>query len=171
MALIFQYGSNTSTERFNSPERLSGDARSLGAVYTLNNFELDFTVSSVGNACAAADLISGCGRKIWGVLYEIPDYLIDRKTSGDRKSLDAIEGGKYERQTIKVAYSNGVPVEGEVLTYVVKDKEKGIRTSLDYCRHIITGLREHSIPEDYIQYVKERITANNLSLQNDINKL
>lgn len=171
MALVFQYGSNTSTKRFNSDKRLQGDARSLGAVFTLENFEIDFTVTSKGNKCAAADLISGNGRKIWGVLYEIPDNLISRETSGNRKSLDAIEGKKYERCLIDVLHPNGTPVEGEVITYIVKDKKEGIQTSFDYCRHIIEGLREHKIPNEYIQYVKKKMIANNLSLQTQIDLL
>src|ERR1043165_4196897 len=104
MAYVFQYGSNTLTSRLNSESRLRGDARSLGAVYAEKDFELDFTVSSITNRCAAADIVPGGGRKIWGVLYESPDYLIRRETSGDRKSLDAIEGTKYERRRISLKY-------------------------------------------------------------------
>ena len=171
MALIFQYGSNTSSSRFNSGDRLRGDARSLGAVYTAEDFELDFTVSSAGNKCAAADIVSGRGRRIWGVLYEISDYLIRRETSGNRKSLDAIEGRKYERQIIAITHPDGTLFEGEVITYVVRDKENGIQTSLDYCRHIIEGLREHNVPDEYIQYAKGRMIANNSSLQTDVDAL
>lgn len=171
MALVFQYGSNTSSGRFNSDDRLRGDARSLGAVYSAEDFELDFTVSSVTNQCAAGDIVSGRGRTIWGVLYEIPDYLISRETSGACKSLDAIEGKKYERQIIAVRRPDGTPVEGEVITYVVRNKENGIQTSLDYCRHIIEGLREHNIPEEYIEYAKGRMIANNPSLQSDVDAL
>lgn len=173
MTLVFQYGSNTSAIRFNSNNRLRGDANSLDAVYTAENFELDFNVFSSGNNCAAADIISGRGRKIWGVLYEIPDYLIRRETSGERRSLDAIEGegGNYERQIIEVKHADGTPVEGEVITYVVRDKREGLQTNLDYCRHIIEGLREHNAPDEYIEYVKGRMIANDSSLQNEVNAL
>ena len=94
MALVFQYGSNLSSERINSDSRLKGDARPVGIAYTEDDFELDFSVWSKGNNCAAADIIPGAGRKIWGVIYEIPDYLIERTSAKerDRKSLDAIEG-------------------------------------------------------------------------------
>jgi hypothetical protein len=171
MALVFQYGSNTSPSRFNSDNRLRGDARSLGAVCTDEDFELDFTVSSVQNQCAAGDIVPGCGRKIWGVLYEIPDYLIRRETAGDRRSLDAIEGSKYERRIIAVRNPDGTPVAGEVITYVVRDRESGIQTSLDYCRHIIEGLREHNVPDEYIEYVKARMIVNNPGLQIDVHAL
>jgi hypothetical protein len=167
MAYVFQYGSNTSTSRFNAENRLRGDARSLGAVYTEEDFELDFDVWSNGNKCAAADIISGRGRKVWGVLYEIPDYLIERETSGERRSLDAIEGGRYERRKIALRHPNGSPVNKESITYVVRENERqtDIQTSLDYCRHIITGLREHNVPNEYIEYAKARMIANNPSLR------
>jgi hypothetical protein len=88
MALVFQYGSNARSERLNANDRLCGDARPVGIAHTQDYYELDFTVWSKKNKCAAADIVPGSGRKIWGVLYEIPDYLIRRETSGKRKSLD-----------------------------------------------------------------------------------
>lgn len=110
--------------------------------------------------------MTGQGRKIWGVLYEIPDELIDRNTSGNRKSLDAIEGRKYERRTIRVVRADGTPVE-KVITYVVKPDERAndIQTSVEYCSHILNGLRQHDVPNDYIEYVKRQMIANNQNLQ------
>src|SRR5438045_1058197 len=119
MAYVFQYGSNTSTVRLNSNDRLQGDARPLGAAYTQEDFDLDFDVWSTKNNCAASDIVSGHGRKIWGVLYEIPDYLITSDTSGQRKSLDAIEGLKYKRISIALNQPDGTPVHENVITYVV----------------------------------------------------
>jgi hypothetical protein len=110
MALVFQYGSNTSSTRLNSDDRLRGDAKDLGLVRTQAMFELDFDVWSTTNKCAAADMRQGNGRVIWGILYEIPDYLIDRATSGARRSLDAIEGPSYERRPIRVQTLDGTLV-------------------------------------------------------------
>jgi AIG2 family protein len=173
MAYVFQYGSNTLPSRFNSADRLRGDAQSLGAAYTEEEFELDFDVWSRGNECAAADIISGRGRRIWGVLYEIPDHLINRETSGNRKSLDAIEGRKYERRTIAVMYPDGAPVDEEVITYVVLENEKrnDIQTSAKYCGYIIAGLREHNVPDEYIEYAKARMITNNPGLRADVEVL
>src|SRR5438045_3551831 len=100
MALVFQYGSNTSSGRLNSDDRLRGDARDLGLVRTQASFELHFDVWSETNKCAAADIREDSVRQIFGVLYEIPDYLMSRTTSGARKSLDEIEGRRYERRLI-----------------------------------------------------------------------
>ena len=165
MALIFQYGSNMSTERLNSEARLQGDAKYVRNAYTVDDFELDFTVCSKNNRCAAADIVLGSGRKIWGVLYEIPDYLICRDTSGDRRSLDKIEGeGKnYRRIPISLKDIDGQPVEAQ--TYVVlKERDYELQTSLDYVTHILNGLYKHDMPDEYITYVKQRIINNNPSL-------
>ena len=164
MALVFQYGSNTSSTRMNSEERLRGDARDLGLVCTESVFELGFDVWSTGNACAAADIRESRGRRIWGVLYEVPDYLVSRATSGDRKSLDAIEGELYERRVIRVMWPDATPVTGEVTTYVARNPEVGRRTSIEYVSHIISGLRAHGAPDEYLAYLKERVISNNPDL-------
>ncbi len=173
IALVFQYGSNTSSKRINSKDRLQGKARPGGIVYTEDDFELEFTVWSHGNQCAAANIVPGSGRKIWGVLYDIPDYLIRRETSGNRRSLDTIEGESqnYQRMTIALRYPNGLIIEQEIITYVARNRKSGIRTSLEYARHIIMGLHEHNVPDDYIEYVKARVIANNPDLRNDIEAL
>jgi len=173
MALVFQYGSNTSSERINSNDRLQGDACPVGIAYTEDDFELEFTVCSRNNRCATANIVRGSGRKIWGILYEIPDCLIRRETSGSRRSLDAIEGEgqNYERTTtIALRYANGLPVEREIITYVVRNRVSGLRTSLEYARHIIRGLREHNVPADYIEYVRTQVIANNPDLKNDLER-
>jgi hypothetical protein len=171
MALVFQYGSNTHFDRLNANDRLRGDARPVGVACTKDSFELDFDVWSKGNKCAAADLMPGLGRKIWGVLYEIPDYLIHRETSGKRKSLDAIEGEgiNYTRREIALTKLDGESIKA--MTYVVRNRISGHKTSLEYASHIVIGLREHNVPSEYIDYVKERIVANNPSLKDSVEAL
>jgi AIG2-like family len=174
MALVFQYGSNADSERLNSTTRLQGEAKPIGIAYTEQDFELDFTVWSKTNACAAADIVPCSGRKIWGVIYEIPDYLIKRETApSNRKSLDSIEGAgtNYKRIPIDLRYLNGLPVEGETITYVVLKRTSDIQTSLEYASHILKGLREQKVPDEYIEYVKRRIGANNPDLKNEIKHL
>lgn len=168
--LYFAYGSNMDSQRLNGDERLKGDARPLGLMCTQEQFELEFTVRSVTNECAAATLASGSGRTIWGVLYEVPDWLILRETSSNRKSLDEIEGeGKnYTRVGIKLDYPNGSPIAEQAITYLAKQPTTGQQTSHDYVHHIICGLREHKAPEEYVGYVKERITTNNPALHDEI---
>jgi len=171
MTIVFQYGSNTDSKHLNAEDRLNGDARSIGIAYTENKFELDFTVWSKRNRCAAADIVPGSGISIWGVLYEVPDYLIKRESSGRRTSLDAIEGEgrNYKRVPIRLKRPDGSFVEA--VTYVVIKKETGLKTSLEYVRHIIIGLRGHETPEEYINYVKGRVVANNQALKDQVEML
>ena len=175
MALVFQYGSNVDSERLNSENRLRGDATVIDVVRTVDDYEFNFTIWSKSNNCAAADIIPGSGRKIWGVLYDIPDFLIKKETDGERKSLDEIEGegSNYKRMSIRVQYRDGTSVDNDVITYIgINDARKfNIRTSFSYARHIITGLRVHSVPDDYIEYVKSRIRDNNPDLAQQIESI
>lgn len=160
MALVFQYGSNCSEKRLNSPDRLRGDAVDLGWAETVESYELDFDVWSTRNNCAAADLLLRGDAPAQGVLYQVPDHLMNRATTpSGRKSFDAIEGTAYKRQPIKVRKRDGSIVDAE--TYVVITPQSGLHTSLDYVRYIIEGLRDHGADAAYRQKVKDIAARNN----------
>ncbi len=171
MALVFQYGSNMSVARLNGEDRLAGDARLIGVVRTEDSFDLMFTVWSKSNACAAADLVpSTTGRIIYGVLYEVPDFLLSRDTAKqrNRKSLDAIEGEgtNYVRVMINLTTKSGSTVSAN--TYLVKERRLDIKTSVAYVQHILLGLKQHDIPEEYRQYVRSKIIENNKDIENEL---
>lgn len=145
----------------------------VGEAVTQDDYEFEFDIwSEADGGRAAADIVAGNGRKIWGVIYEIPDYLIRRETAKakQRKSLDAIEGegGNYERVVIKLQWADGRPVAEQVITYIGKARRSGIKTTQDYVNHILTGLAEHDFPAEYVSYVKSRILANNPSMMAEI---
>jgi len=173
MALVFQYGSNCLESEINSKNRLCGDARFVDIAETVDDFELAFDVQSTGRGCAASDIVSKPGGKVWGVLYEVPDYLIDRKTAKERgrKSFDEIEGEgtNYKRETIKVCCANGKIVSA--LTYTVKCPKAGLKTNIHYVRHIIYGLRERWVSDAYIAKVKAIAAANNPDIAVEVEKL
>jgi len=173
MAHVFQYGSNCLDSEINSKNRLCGDARFVDIAETVEDFELAFDVQSAGRGCAASDIVRKPGGKVWGVLYEVPDYLIDRKTAKvrERKSFDEIEGEgtNYKRETIKVCCPNNRVVSA--LTYTVKCPRAGLRTNIDYVRLIVCGLREHKISDEYIVKVKEIAAANNPGIAAAVEKL
>ena len=104
MALVFQYGSNCLESQINSKDRLCGDAKFIGIAETVDDFQLAFDVWSTRRKCAASDIVTSPGNKVWGTLYEVPEFLIERRTAAaqNRKSLDAIEGEgrNYKRETI-----------------------------------------------------------------------
>jgi len=173
MALVFQYGSNCSEDQMNGDKRLRGDAKFLCIAETVDDFQLRFNVWSNRRECAAADIVTWPGSKVWGVLYEVPDYLIDRTTAAPykRKSLDAIEGEgtNYARQPISVKSP-----EGQVhraITYCVINPRPGLKTSIEYVRHIIGGLREHEVSEEYLAQVKSIASANNPAIASQIQSL
>ena len=173
MTLGIQYGSNRLDSEINGENPLKGDAKFLDIAETIEDFELAFDVQSKRRCCAAADIVRKAGGKVWGVLYKVPDYLIDRKTAKERgrKSFDEIEGvgTNYKRENIYVRHSNG-EVE-RALTYTVICPEPGLKTNIDYVCHIICGLREHGVAEQYIAKVKAIAAANNPDIALDVQRL
>jgi hypothetical protein len=171
MALVFQYGSNTDAERLNGNDRLNGQAVVVGAAETIEPYRLAFDVWSKGNKCAAADLIRGGNRSAWGVLFEVPDVLLTRATSGAARSFDEIEGeGKnYRRFWLPVRDMEGR--ELIALTYVVTKPKAKLRTSIAYVAHIVKGLRDHNVPADYINLVKAAALRNNPLLRTELDRM
>jgi gamma-glutamylcyclotransferase len=173
MALVFQYGSNCLDSQINSQERLCGDARFIVIAETVAEFQLAFDVWSTGRQCAASDIVPSPGIRVWGALYEIPDFLVERKTAEaqGRRALDAIEGEgiNYRRETIAVRRENGQIVDA--LTYRVKNPTSGLKTSLEYVGYIVKGLRERGVCEDYIADVKRLAQANNPSISAQVQEL
>ena len=153
MAIVFQYGSNCDVDRLNSTDRLRGEAVSLGRARTVDNFEIAFDVWSTGNKCAAADLIRRGTTQAWGVLFEIPEDFIDRPNRSDgRRTLKQIEGSNYEKQFICVDADGQTHL---AVTFLVKERARvsGKPTSYDYVWHIVKGLRDHCVPEEYVDGV------------------
>ena len=171
MAFVFQYGSNCSEARLNSPDRLRGDARDLGLAETVDNYELDFDVWSTGNNCAASNLRLRGDAPAQGVLYEVPDYLMSRATAAPRgrRSFDQIEGPAYRRQAIRVKKRDGTIVDAE--TYLVINPQPNQRTSADYVRYIVQGLRNHGADAAYIQKVKDIAARNNPAIAQQVQAL
>jgi gamma-glutamylcyclotransferase (GGCT)/AIG2-like uncharacterized protein YtfP len=172
MALVFQYGSNMSSQRLNSAVRLNGEAKVIGIAYTESNFEFVFDIWSRTNNCAVANLLAGTGRAIWGVLYEVPDGLIRRETAGTRQSLDAIEGEgtNYRRQEVSLRHPDGTIVQSPVITYLGLYHREGIQTSADYVSHILKGLQDLEVPQDYFEYIKACVVKNNPVLVEEVSR-
>jgi cation transport regulator ChaC len=155
MPLVFQYGSNATRSRLNGPKRLNGRAEGRGCAQTVDEYDIAFDVWSQTNGCAASDLILSPGRHAWGVLYEIPDEFIRGKRSDGQKTLADIEGSRYEARTIRVRTADNR--EADAVTFLVKASERrtGIAASAAYVSWIIYGLRDHGVPENYIQHLLE----------------
>jgi gamma-glutamylcyclotransferase (GGCT)/AIG2-like uncharacterized protein YtfP len=147
MPLVFQYGSNCLEERLNSPERLGGGARYDGRAQTIGEYEIAFGVWSRGNGCAAADLqtVERKEQHAWGVLYQMTDERLER--------LRQIEGRRYEEKPIAVRTSAGEIREAKTFLVRPTERQQRLWTSGTYVGCIVKGLREHQVPEEYVQQV------------------
>ena len=173
MALVFQYGSNCLESQINSKDRLCGDAKFIDIAETVDDFQLAFDVWSTNRQCAASDIVASPRNKVWGALYDVPDFLIGRKTAAaqNRKSLDAIEGegANYKRETIAVRRDDGPIVTA--LTYRVQNPKLDLKTNLKYVGYIVKGLRERGVRADYIEHVKNIAQANNPRIAAQVQQL
>ncbi len=72
---------------------------------------------------------------------------------------------------IRLSWLDGSPVLEMTQTYLVKEKQFDIKTSLDYVKHIIVGLFEHPFPQEYVEFVLKQIELNNPELKvNELKK-
>lgn len=172
MALVFQYGSNCLESQINSEERLCGDAKFIGKA-VVEDFQLAFDVWSNKRQCAGSNIVSKPGSKVWGALYEVPDYLIGRNTAKEkgRTSMDTIEGegSNYRQEMIMVRRDNDEVVTA--LTYRVIAPKPDLKTSPEYVGYIVNGLRERGVAEGYIAEVKRIAVASNPTIAAQVESL
>lgn len=169
MAIVFQYGSNTDTVRLNGDDRLKGEARCMGLAFTVEFFVLKLGAPSDVHGCAAT-IEPGGTDCVWGVLYEVPDHLIQRDTENPRrwKSLDQIEaeGGKTKRVSIPVRKIGGEDISA--ITYIAMHTQEGMKTTAEYGAYILRGLKNHGAPREYIEKVRKLIVENNPEITPEI---
>ena len=161
MALLFQYGSNCDITRLNAPQRLRGAAINPRLAQTVGEYDIAFNVWSNGNACAASNLKATEARHAWGVLYDIPNDRLTGRGPADTKTMEQIEGQRYEAKQITVRTLDGQEVRAT--TFLVKQQGEagGLWTSREYVKHIVDGLRANDAPEEYVQHVIDVAIATN----------
>ena len=132
--IYFAYGSNMKTSWLQSrvpSAKALGRARLLGKRLVCNK------KSKYGSG--KANLMDSPGDCVWGVLFEID--------SAELRDLDKVEGG-YERVEVDVLDEAGESVTAQ--TYISR------RVTTDpvpyewYKQLIISGAREHHLPDDYL---------------------
>jgi hypothetical protein len=140
---------------------MAGRATDLGRAETDEDFDIAFDVMSQTNGCAASDLVHVPSRKAWGVLYEIPDDDIRGRRLDGKRTLAQIEGPRYEEKPIRVRDVHGAL--REAITFLVRDVERrdSLATGAWYVSWIVYGLRDHGVPEQYIQHVVEIAISTN----------
>ena len=86
-----------------------------------------------------ANLVDTPDAVTWGVIYEIDN--------GDMNTLDRIEGG-YDRCLVQICKPDGDAVEA--VAYVSNDLTDDLTAYECYKQYLLSGAREHNLPQDYI---------------------
>ncbi len=90
-----------------------------------------------------ANLVENLGAVTWGVLYLLKGSELDL--------LDRIEIG-YERMGVHVRQRDGTMIEA--VTYVSQELTNDPRPSREYKEYVLSGAREHDLPQDYLAYLE-----------------
>ncbi len=147
----FAYGSNLWTEQMIARTGAIGDPGQAPRIARLEGFRLVFQRLEVSEP-AFANIISP-GQGVLGVVY--------RCRPADLEKLDRFERG-YERQPILVT-----DLQGEVLeaaAYIIQPalvRNYG-SPSAEYLQRIITGARQHGLPERYVGEIIGIAAANQI---------
>jgi gamma-glutamylcyclotransferase len=139
----FAYGSNLWIEQMverAGPIR-QGDDRPR--VARLASYRLVFNMAGDRGQVFANIVCPGEG--VVGVIYGCGPNTLDK--------LDTYEGG-YERRRVAVVAENGEKVDA--VTYVAKPTNlaNGRKPSAAYLHRIVTGARQHGLPEVYIREIE-----------------
>ena len=140
----FAYGSNLWIDQMTMRTDRIGDGENRPRRALLPNHRLVFNMRGECGGVFANIVFPGKG--VLGVLYCCePDAL---------RRLDAFEQG-YDRRRIFVTAENGDQVEA--FTYIARRAHvaDGHRPSAEYLLRIVTGARQHGLPEAYIRELEE----------------
>lgn len=137
--LYFAYGSNMSSVRLRS--RIPS-VKVVDQAYLKDRKVLFNKRSTDGSG--KANLVESHGDVTWGVLYEMND--------SDVEQLDRIEKG-YQRIKIRVWQPDGETLEA--VTYQSTQLTDDPIAYDWYKDLLITGARDHHLPQDYIAYLEQ----------------
>ena len=165
MVIFWQYGSNMDETRLNSGARLNGAAKFIGLAIK-KGYRLAFTHTNKCGVGTSDIIVSNAEDFVIGCLYEVPDYAI--------RKLDKIEGVNseaYKRICDGVIMldanlqqtSEQIPAQ----MYVVQ-KERKPKTDADYANHILKGIKQHKMGEEYFNKVREIILENNPLIEKEL---
>lgn len=142
--LYFAYGSNMLSRRLRAPSR-TPSARSICLGYVAGRRLCFDKVSADGSAKCDIELTVNPGDRVWGVLFEIE--------SCEKQKLDKAEGLErgYRKEFVEVVTSVG---NRQAVTYVATAKEPALRPYHWYKALVIAGAIEHSLPRDYVEWLR-----------------
>ena len=146
-AWYFAYGSNMSTDQM--VERVGRSCIDVPPqVVRLPNYRFAFNVRGEGDIVYAN--LETLGPGVWGVIYRCDDAALT--------SLDRFEKG-YHRTQVEVFDGRQQPA----LAFVYLAKPECIthdgRVSDQYLQRILTGARQHALPEEYICQIEALVRS------------
>jgi cation transport regulator ChaC len=138
----FAYGSNLWMDQMIERTGAIGSAEHRPRIARLAGYRLVFQHWENGEPAFANILSPGDG--LFGVVY--------RCSPADLEKLDRYESG-YERQPIVVSDQNGEVLPA--IAYVVKPAPvaNAGKPSAEYLERIITGAKQHGLPEQYVENI------------------
>jgi hypothetical protein len=141
----FAYGSNVSSRRL---QARVPSARKVG-VGVLERHVLKFHKASRKDGSAKCDacVSDSEAHLVHGVVFDI---------AGQEKAfLDSVEGPGYALKNIRVMLETGEPVDAYM--YYATDIDPTLRPWHWYRQHVLSGALEHSLPDSYVEQIREVI--------------
>ena len=127
-------------------------------VATLSHHELRFHKRSHdGSSKCDAFKTGDSTHGIIGVIFDIADH--------EMQILDRFEGlGRgYEKKTVSITDHAADNIEA--CTYYATDIDTSLRPYRWYWHHVLTGAREHALPEDYISHIERTISTDDPDIE------
>ena len=136
--LYFAYGSNLSIRQM---RRRCPGSEVVGRA-RLPDYRLGFTRYATKRKGGVADIVPEPGAEVWGALYTVDD--------AGMESLDQFEGVPRAYRRINVSVFDDEGAELVAIAYFA-NKTGEFAPGREYLGIIITGSRDHSLPDAYIQ--------------------
>ncbi len=141
MTLYFAYGSNLDLRQM---RRRCPGSEVVGRARLLD-YRLGFTRYSTKRKGGVADIVPEPGAEVWGALYNVD--------AAGMASLDEFEGVPRAYRRIDVRVFDDAEAELEAVAYFA-NKTGEFAPGRHYLGLIITGSRDHGLPDDYIQVLE-----------------
>ena len=136
--LYFAYGSNLDLRQM---RRRCPGSTVVGRA-RLPDYRLGFTRYATKRKGGVADIVPEPGAEVWGALYSVDD--------AGMASLDEFEGVPRAYRRIDVVVLDDEDIEREAIAYFA-NKTGEFAPGRAYLGLIITGCRDHKLPEEYVQ--------------------
>jgi hypothetical protein len=156
MMIYFAFGSNM------DPRQMAARCpshRVLGRAF-LADHDICFPRRSPIRRCGTAGLVRVAGEGIWGVLYRLEAFDLERLHAAEGYSpIGPAHRSRHDFVAVEVR--RGGP-DGETIaasTYVARPDGSGATPSMDYMRHLIEGAQYHALPDSYVRRLRAVATA------------